>query len=80
MLKCKGSFQTCEICNNANELLRNRSKRYSRAKRDIIMRFKAMHLDQQAAERDELDLKKKLATKMDATTNQPTSALFFAGK
>jgi hypothetical protein len=23
MLRCKGSFPTCEVCNNANDLLRN---------------------------------------------------------
>ncbi|KAJ1387535.1 hypothetical protein B484DRAFT_409877, partial [Ochromonadaceae sp. CCMP2298] len=63
---CKGSFPTCEICNNANDLLRDKGKRYTMEQREIIIKYKAMHLHQQAVERGQMDLLKRRATERDA--------------
>jgi hypothetical protein len=51
LIGCKGSFQTCDICNNANDMLRASRSRYSREQREIILKFKRLHLLQQAQER-----------------------------
>lgn len=49
LIGCKGSFQTCDICNNANDMLK--SKRYNNEQRKIVLQFKRLHLLQQAEER-----------------------------
>lgn len=51
LMTCKGAFQTCDICNNANDMLRGGKCRYSRQQREIILKFKRLHLAQQAQER-----------------------------
>ena len=51
LLGSKGNFPTCEICNKANELLRNASKKLDPAKRAVVMHFKKLHLRQQCRER-----------------------------
>ena len=56
LVTAKGSFQTCDICNNANAMLRfqDNQNRYQNVKeqRNIILSYKRTHLDQQASERD----------------------------
>ena len=51
LLGAKGSFPTCDICNKANELLRNSSKKLDGPKRAVVEHFKNLHLRQQARER-----------------------------
>jgi hypothetical protein len=49
LIGCKGSFHTCDICNNANDMLRD--CRGGNQHRNIILSCKRAHLKQQAAER-----------------------------
>jgi hypothetical protein len=49
LIGCKGSFHTCDICNNANDMLRD--CRGGNEHRNIILSCKRAHLKQQAAER-----------------------------
>lgn len=69
LIGCKGSFQTCELCNNANELLRDPMKRYTREQRDIIQEFKFMHLKQQLAERVKFEENKNYCQETDSDGN-----------
>lgn len=78
LLGCKGSFQTCEICNNANELMRNTKKKYSRKQIEIVRSYKSLHIKQQASERDYLEKSKLRAKEFDDSTGQPKVALLFS--
>lgn len=78
LVGCKGSFQTCEICNNAHELLRNRSKNFTQYERDIIMQFQGIHLKQQANERLTCEENKLRAKELNAE-GQPLFAQLGAG-
>jgi len=53
-LRCKGSFNTCSICNVADELS-NDSTRFSRPQQKIIRDFKQCHIMQQFKERQKLE-------------------------
>ena len=77
LLGCKGSFPTCDICNTALELLRD-TKRWNRTQRDIIIKFRRLHLKQQQIEREHLELNKARARKLDPATGQPTEAVIFS--
>ena len=37
LLGCKGSFQTCEICNNSNDLLTDSGRRWTESQRIIVL-------------------------------------------
>jgi hypothetical protein len=50
LMGAKGSFPTCEMCNNANDLLRN-LKVKDQSHREIIFKLKKEHLLQQMNER-----------------------------
>lgn len=78
LIGCKGSFHTCELCNNAHELLRDPMKRYTREQREVIHQYKLKHLQQQQRERETLEENKHLCTEMDADGNV-RSALFAIG-
>lgn len=78
LIGCKGSFHTCELCNNANELLRDPTKRFTREQRDVFQRYKHIHLKQQQRERETLEENKHLCTEMDANGNVKC-ALFAIG-
>jgi hypothetical protein len=54
LIGAKGSFPTCDICNNANDLLRNLKIR-DQSHREIILKFKRLHLQQQMNERLYMD-------------------------
>ena len=58
LMGCRGSFQTCDICNNCNGLLRDPSRHWTEEQRDVIVQFKMLHLMQQKAERDEMEINK----------------------
>ena len=51
----KGSFPTCDICNNANDFLRNLTYK-DQSHREIILKFKRLHLMQQMKERQQMEL------------------------
>lgn len=54
-LRCKGAHASCELCLNAAKLLEARGKRkFNNKGREIIRLYRSLHLDQQAAEREEL--------------------------
>jgi len=56
----KGSFKTCEICNNTYALLRDPQRRFTKAQRDVLSKFKTRHRHQQEAERLHLKRMKDL--------------------
>jgi hypothetical protein len=73
----KGTFPTCDVCNNCNDLLQTaKSIKWTRKQREIIFSFKSMHLKQQAAERAALDALKKLARESCDDAGQPKLACF----
>jgi len=74
-LRCKGNMSTCEICNNSDELLNNKSKCLPN-QREIIHRFKKVHMNQQFKEREYLDQRKIDALKVD-DNGDPIEALIF---
>jgi len=61
LLGCKGNFQTCDICNCANDLLKAKDVKFSKEQREAILKWKRLHLILQAEERDELDKNRNLA-------------------
>jgi hypothetical protein len=51
----KGNLERCDICTNADELLKiSLSNAWSREERDIIIYYRSKHLIQQWRERDKL--------------------------
>ena len=54
---------TCNICNVANEMLRN-TKRWNEAQREVVLKFQRLHLRQQQLERENLELTKNLCTRI----------------
>jgi hypothetical protein len=51
LVHAKGSFPTCDTCNNANDMLRNPKVSFNPEFRDIVMKFKRAHLMRQMEER-----------------------------
>jgi hypothetical protein len=47
LVHAKGSFPTCDTCNNANDMLRNPKVSFNPEFRDIVMKFKRAHLMRQ---------------------------------
>ncbi|KAJ1401667.1 hypothetical protein B484DRAFT_437765, partial [Ochromonadaceae sp. CCMP2298] len=72
MIGCKGSFQTCDTCNNCNDMLRAPKSRYDSAQREIILKYKRLHLQQQAQERKTQEQNRMHATHV--TNGQPDMA------
>ena len=56
LLGCKGSFPTCDICNNCNDLLRNANRKNRPEDLEVILNFKRAHLFQQEIERRHMDV------------------------
>ena len=54
LITAKGSMPTCDICNNANDMLRNLEIR-DQSSREIILKFKRLHLQQQMEERQYME-------------------------
>lgn len=63
-LGSKGSFKTCDVCNNIHDLLGLR--RYKYEEREIIKDLRLMHLKQQQTERKHLQANRELAATIDA--------------
>jgi hypothetical protein len=76
-MRCKGNFSTCDVCNNAADLLRDRSKRFTKAQRDVIIKYRRLHLKQQAQQRMDLEMRKRKALEHEDINGNPVSALFF---
>ena len=76
LLGAKGSFQTCDICNVANELLRKTS--FSREQRETIMTYKRLHIDQQKAERDNFEVQKLKALQNVGNDGIPNTGLLYS--
>jgi hypothetical protein len=77
LLNSKGSFSTCHVCTVAAELLRSREKRFTKLNRDIVLKWRRLHLEQQAQEREHLEIVRVEATKM--VKGQPVLALIYPG-
>ena len=71
----KGSFDQCEICHNAEQLLHR--KVWSDEQANVIIGYRRRHIDQQFAER--LTLQQNIAsTYLCDNVGQPKSCLFFS--
>jgi hypothetical protein len=76
LMRCKGNFSTCDICNNAADLLTDRKRGFTKEQRDIISKFRRLHLKQQADERENLaNNRRKAKTDRDPGTGQPKCCL-----
>lgn len=64
LITAKGSMPTCDICNNANDMLRNLEIR-DQSSREIILKFKRLHLQQQMEERQYME-KNRVESKMES--------------
>jgi hypothetical protein len=72
-----GSFNTCDICNNANDLLKDTGKRFTKAQREVVLKYKKLHIDQQAAERAYLEQKRLECQQLDVN-GQPIAAMIYS--
>ena len=54
----RGAFETCSICNNLNDILKNTKLKWSKDQLAIVLKLKKLHLEQQAAERRDASLRK----------------------
>jgi hypothetical protein len=52
MQRCKNNFSTCDICNNAQALLKDRSRRWTTGQVKILDDYLKVHLKIQSAERE----------------------------
>ena len=81
MISIVGSFPTCEVCNNCDALLQNKSKKLDDAQRLVVLAFKRLHLRQQSNERRELEATKIRCSKVTITADgkrQPNGAMFYS--
>ena len=74
LIGAKGSFPTCDICNNANDLLRD-TRIKDQSHREIIFKFKRLHLFQQMEERQYLE-RNRMTARNSYYLGQPTQAFF----
>lgn len=47
----RGAFETCSICNNLNDILKNTKMHWTKDQLEVVLKLKRLHLEQQAAER-----------------------------
>lgn len=69
LLGCKGSFPTCDICNNCNDLLRNANRKNRPEDLEVILNFKRAHLSQQELERRHMDYVQDICKTLDSSGN-----------
>jgi hypothetical protein len=68
LMRCRGSFPTCDICNNADDMISDR--RLTPAMHDIAFLYKKLHLRQQERERAAMrEAKMRSRTEMDQKGN-----------
>ena len=77
LMRCKGNFSNCEICQNAADLLKGGLVRFNKEEREIILKFRRVHLKAQARQREALDLAKVQAKELDLY-GQPQKYLVFS--
>jgi hypothetical protein len=65
LLGCKGSFPTCDYCNNCNDLLRNANRKNSPEEMDVIKEAKRAHLMQQENERRTMEYNRNCCRNFD---------------
>jgi len=76
-LGAKGSFNTCEICNSLNNLLKNTHNKLKKKEQiRVVQEFKRLHIAQQSIERKALEVRKQMALEVD-DSGQPMQALLF---
>jgi len=76
-LRCRGSFNTCGICNKAEDLAKDR--RFSRPQQRIFEEYKQQHLLQQFKERQTLEENIQLAKGYDQYGNTQHAFLYSDG-
>jgi len=54
----RGAFETCSICNNLNDMLKNTKLQWTQEQLTIVLKLKRLHLNQQAAERRDAMMRK----------------------
>jgi len=70
-LGAKGSFNTCEICNSLNNLLKNTNKKLKHKEQiRIVQEFKRLHIAQQSIERKSLEVRKEMALMIQANLSK----------
>ena len=72
LLKCKGSFPTCDVCVGASQLLNHDGKRWNDIERQAINLWHKEHVDQQAAERRDQARRIELARTQYDKRGQPS--------
>ena len=77
-LRCKGSFNTCSICNVADDLCKD-SARFSRPQQKIIRDFKQSHIMQQFKERAKLEENLRLSQTLDIYGNTVAGFIYSDG-
>lgn len=77
-LRCRGSFNTCGICNKADDLAKDQS-RFSRPQQLIFENYKQEHLLQQFKERQTLEENIQLAKGYDLYGNTQHALLYSDG-
>jgi hypothetical protein len=75
LARCKGHFQTCEVCSRATDMLKN--GKLHKLQRNVIREVKRLHLKQQKGERLHLDMHRQLCKEKD-DKGQPKMALLFS--
>ena len=54
----RGAFETCSICNNLNDILKNTKMKWTKDQLSIVVKLKRLHSQQQAAERRDASIRK----------------------
>lgn len=74
LLRCKGAFKGCDLCNQCNALLRNKGHKWTSSMLDIVLKFKRYHLKQQQEARIKLALDIEAAKSSIGIDGQPKVA------
>ena len=77
LLRSKGSFNTCGICNKSDDLINNNG--YTRAQKEIFKSYRFKHIKQQQRERQELDKSIERAKSYDIYGNTKAAVLYSDG-
>jgi hypothetical protein len=72
LLKCKGSFPTCDVCVGASQLLNHDGRRWNDIQRQAINLWHKEHVEQQAAERRDQARRIELARTQYDKRGQPS--------
>jgi hypothetical protein len=75
LMRCKGNFSRCELCENAASILQDPHRLKNPLARDVVKYYRSQHLKQQMAERINLDKRIREARQLDPQTGFPTSFL-----